>query len=129
MLTPRDQALAELAAELAAARVLEALDAREAPTLKRLVDAQELARRLGVSRATVYAHAGQLGARKIGDGSKGRLRFDVEEALEAWNARRVSERSQTPQPLAVRRRRPRDPTGNSTGLLPIKNRPDGRGAS
>jgi hypothetical protein len=39
------------------------------------IDSKEVARRFGVSRAWVYAHAGSLGAVQIGDGPKPRLRF------------------------------------------------------
>lgn len=39
------------------------------------LDANEVARRLGVSRDWVYEHAAELGASKIGSGSRPRLRF------------------------------------------------------
>jgi hypothetical protein len=51
-----------------------------------LLDAQSLARRLGVSREWVYDHAVELGAFRLGGGRRPRLRFDprvVQEALEA----------------------------------------------
>jgi hypothetical protein len=35
-----------------------------------------VARRLGISRATVYAKANQLGAIRLGSGKRARLRFD-----------------------------------------------------
>jgi hypothetical protein len=41
----------------------------------RLIDAAAVARRLGVRRNWVYAHAAQLGAVRLG-GGRGRLRFD-----------------------------------------------------
>jgi hypothetical protein len=41
-----------------------------------LVDAATVARLLGVSRATVYAKADQLGAIRLGSGRRARLRFD-----------------------------------------------------
>src|SRR5215218_7812071 len=40
------------------------------------IDATEVARRSGFSRAWVYAHARQLGAVPTGDGPRPRLRFD-----------------------------------------------------
>src|ERR1700690_3814881 len=46
----------------------------------RLVTAQELADTLGVSPETVYAHAEELGARRLGDGPRPRLRFDLDQA-------------------------------------------------
>jgi hypothetical protein len=41
-----------------------------------LVDAATLAQQLGVSRTTIYEHARELGATRIGTGERGRLRFD-----------------------------------------------------
>jgi hypothetical protein len=63
------------------------------PRVPRLVDAQTLADALGVRRETVYAHADRLGAIRLGNGSKPRLRFDLETAREAF-ACYVSKRSQ-----------------------------------
>lgn len=63
------------------------------PRASRLVDAQTLAEALGVRRETVYAHADELGAIRLGDGSKPRLRFDMETAREAF-ACYASKRSQ-----------------------------------
>jgi len=48
----------------------------------RLVTAAEVARWCGVERSWVYAHAEQLGARKIGTGERPRLRFDLDEVRE-----------------------------------------------
>ena len=39
------------------------------------LDAQEVARRLGVSREWVYEHAQELGATRLGSGRRPRLRF------------------------------------------------------
>jgi hypothetical protein len=39
------------------------------------LDARELAQQLGVSRDWVYEHADELGASRIGSGSRPRLRF------------------------------------------------------
>ena len=49
-------------ADLVARRVVELLDERDRGTASELVDAATLARRLGVSRSTVYEHAARLGA-------------------------------------------------------------------
>jgi hypothetical protein len=46
-----------------------------------LIDAAELARRLGISRATVYANARRCGAIKLGDGPNAPLRFDYAAVL------------------------------------------------
>jgi hypothetical protein len=48
-----------------------------------LVDATELARLLGVSRAFIYEHADALGAMRLGTGKKARLRFDPVATREA----------------------------------------------
>jgi hypothetical protein len=45
---------------------------------RELVGAAELARRLGVDRSWIYTHAIELGAVKLGDGPRARLRFDPE---------------------------------------------------
>lgn len=46
------------------------------PPAEDWIDAQEVARRFGLSRAWVYAHARQLGVVAIGSGPRPRLRFD-----------------------------------------------------
>jgi hypothetical protein len=48
-----------------------------------LVDVHELAALLSVSRSWVYAHAAELGAVRLGSGSKPRLRFDPDVARAA----------------------------------------------
>ena len=64
-----------------ARRVVELLEQR--PGAPGLVDAAELARRLGVTRAWVYEHATELGAIRLGSGPSPRMRFDPEEAIAA----------------------------------------------
>ena len=44
---------------------------------RELIDAAELARRFGIERAWVYSHAIELGAVKLGDGTKPRLRHGL----------------------------------------------------
>lgn len=44
---------------------------------QRWLDAQQVAKQLGVSREWVYEHADELGARRIGNGPRPRLRFPV----------------------------------------------------
>jgi hypothetical protein len=51
-----------------------------------LVDATGVARRLGVRESWVYAHADELGAIRLGDGEKARLRFDLERVARAIGA-------------------------------------------
>jgi hypothetical protein len=111
--------LAELVADAIAARVRGA--AASQPTL-RLVDAQAVADRYGVERSWVYAHADELGAVRLGDGPRGRLRFDLEEAgrrLTACSAGRESDRSEPAKSQGSARRR-RPGSGTSVPLLPIR---------
>lgn len=77
-LTPRERLLVDALAE----RVAELLPP-EPP--RGLVDAAALAGALGVDRSYVYAHAAELGAVRLGGGSKPRLRFDLEAAREAMS--------------------------------------------
>ena len=83
-------------AERIATRLLasNALSPRQRP---HLVDAYELAARLNVSRDTIYQHAKELGGQRIGDGPRGRLRFDLDRAFEAWTSRSNSKESQKPE--------------------------------
>lgn len=61
-----------------AERVAELLRDDDAPAAHRLVSAAEIARELNVGRQWVYEHADELGARRLGDGPRARLRFDLE---------------------------------------------------
>ena len=102
-----------------------------------LVDAQAVAERLGISRATVYAYASLLGATRVGNGLRPRLRFDVDRALAAWTSRTTIERSQSDEsnaPAGVRPRRATrrmtssahsvaGTTRNGSPLLPLKGPP------
>jgi hypothetical protein len=109
--------------ERIALRVVQLLKECEQPNADGLVDAATLARLLGVSRATVYEHAERLGAVRLGDGGRPRMRFDVELALEAWTGRpgrRESNTTDLPMPPGIVRRRSRPPTRSSAGLLPVK---------
>jgi hypothetical protein len=87
----------------------------------RLVDAATVARTLSVSRDFVYAHADELGARRLGRGWKPRLRFDLDRILEdgaASSDRPERHEAAAPAPLPSTRVRPR--TG--IPLLPIRGR-------
>jgi hypothetical protein len=95
-----------------------------------LVTAATLADYLGVSRAWVYENALRLGAVRLGDGPKARLRFDLEHARStlSCSAGRESESPVPAQPPRSRARR-RDATGTSVVLLPIRGQIRGdRGA-
>ena len=107
---------ADALADRLALRVAELL--RRPEPAGELVDAQTLAGLLGVERSYVYAHAAELGAVRLGGGSKPRLRFDLEAAREAM-ARYAGKQSQAPTralgacsgcPQGVRRKHhPRSP--------------------
>ena len=76
-LHPADlDALADLVAERLAERL------GGSATAPQLVDAGTLAGLLGVTRGYVYEHADDLGAQRIGNGPRPRLRFDVDRARE-----------------------------------------------
>lgn len=95
--------------EAVAARVVELL---RSPQLSReLVDANEIARRFGVSRAFVYDHAEDLGAIRLGPGPRARLRFDPVEVSRLLGD---SGRKTNARPLP-RKRAPR----KGSALLPI----------
>jgi len=83
----------EAIAERAAHRVVQLLE-RPSPGARQLLDPKELARELNVSLDYVYAHAADLGAMRLGDGPKARLRFDLRSAESAMRARK-----QAPRPL------------------------------
>lgn len=88
-------------AERIAERVLAILAAQPTAAAGQTVDATTLATHLGVTRGFVYEHAQQLGGVRLGNGPRPRLRFDLTRALEAWNARSTSERSQAPRTPAA----------------------------
>ena len=116
--------LSHASVEAVARRVVELLQEHPAVAAPRFVDAQELARILGISRSTVYERARELGAIRVGHGTRARLRFDAAEAT-----RRLGEQ---PQPSSRRRRsatrrfasRPRPPVVECE-LLPIREQPAG----
>ncbi|MDP9416493.1 MAG: hypothetical protein M3P48_01320 [Actinomycetota bacterium] len=94
----------------------------------RLVDAAEVARRFGLRREWVYEHADRLGAVRLGDGPRPRLRFKVERVEQALAARasrepnRSSPSPDAPAPTDLAARRRRRPRPSSAHLLPIRGR-------
>lgn len=125
------QAIAHAVAEAAtpaiaidvAAHVADLLRDATTPTpTRRTVDAATLATHLGVTRGFVYEHADQLGVVRIGNGPRPRLRFDLDQALEAWNAcsSRKGSEGQNPPSRRRSRRAPRYRTGTGVELLPIR---------
>jgi hypothetical protein len=105
--------------EAVARRVSELL---ATPASSSLVDADAVARHLGVERSWVYEHALELRARRLGDGPKARLRFslaDVDEAI-ACSLGRESAKAVNGSAEPIRRRRGRARLGTSAPLLPVK---------
>lgn len=105
--------------ELLAALIAERLRA-DRPA--EMVDAAELAKRLGRSREFVYDHVEALGGVRVGDGPRPRLLFPWPTPLDRAGGRSSSETSQAPQPPAstgVRPRRKRSSLGTRAPLLPI----------
>ena len=104
--------LSPSAVDAVATRVIEMLRAEpETETGGTLVDASAVATRFGVSRAYVYEHSAALGAIKLGDGDKARLRFDL-----AIVAERLGAQKPAPAKPAPRRRNP----SAGIALLPIR---------
>jgi hypothetical protein len=88
------------------------------------VDASVVADHLGVTRGFVYEHAAELGGRRLGGGSRPRLRFrleDVEAALPCLGGRRSGEQA-TPTAKPKQRRRGTTRLGTGVALLPIRGR-------
>jgi hypothetical protein len=110
--------------ERVARRVLELLgEERAGSGAVELLRTAEVARRFGVTRSYVYSHAQQLGAIRLGDGPRARLRFDpaiVSERLSACSVSKgsASAKSRTAKPKAPRRRRRL--SGAEPILLPIR---------
>lgn len=112
------------AIEAIARRVVELLDRRGVSGGAELVDAAELARRLGIKRSWVYTHAIELRAVKLGSGRKPRLRFDPQVASRVL--RRIGEGPAADPPARSGERAGRPQRAKSQApLLPIK----GDGAS
>ena len=112
--------------EAIAVRVVELLEAHRALAEPgRMGDAQALASVLGVSRDYVYEHAEELGAVRLGDGPRGRLRFRLDQAL-VTNVCLSGKRSNLAAGLGSepkRHHRTQAGLGSSTPLLPIKSVP------
>ncbi|MFN2629615.1 MAG: hypothetical protein ABR569_13415 [Gaiellaceae bacterium] len=97
------------------------LDERRAHLGDRWLDAEGVARLLGVERSYVYEHAIELGARRLGGGPKARLRFrleDVEAALPCLPNKGSRSRVRPAVKLGTRRR-VATALGTNVPLLPI----------
>ncbi len=97
--------------------------APDAHSKREWIDAQELARLLGVRRNTVYAKAEELGAIRIGSGPRARLRFP---ASAAASLRRDEPARRTHRKSDERRRRVRRSSGHE--LLPLRGQRSAPGA-
>jgi hypothetical protein len=118
------RALTDADVEAVAQRVVELLRQEPAAT-PALVDARTLAQMLGVGAEWVREHAAELGARKLTDGPRPRLRFDVDQARAALAACSAGKRSDAEDPASerdVQRRRRRSAGAGATSapLLPIR---------
>ncbi len=97
---PDELKLAPESIEALARRLAELIDSKnDPPSEQRFISAEEVARRWNVGRRWVYEHAEELGARRLGDGPKPRLRFDAEEVAE-----HLGGQDRTPGPRTRRRR-------------------------
>jgi hypothetical protein len=106
-------------AEAVADRVVERLRDRPPPEL---LDAAEVARRFGIGPRWVREHADKLGAVRVGDGPRPRLRFDPEKVAAALTARSQSKGSLAPDRPRHRRRSRAVPSSSRDGLplLPVR---------
>jgi hypothetical protein len=93
-----------------------------------LVDVETVARYLSVTPDYVYRHADELGVRRLGTGSKSRLRFSLREVDELLRERstcsssRGSAGRESPETMPTRRPRRRRRKGTNPPLLPIRGR-------
>lgn len=107
--------LSDEAIEAVAERVVELL--RGEPITAGLVDAAEVARRFAVTRQYVYENAERLGAVRLGDGPRARLRFDLERVVEVLAPATLEARQRMPDNSRPARRPRR--SSSSVALLPI----------
>jgi hypothetical protein len=87
-----------------------------------LIDAAEVARRFGVDRGWVYQHADELGAVRLGDGPRPRLRFQAEAVKATVTARTNGKRSRAADRPQRRRKSKNRPLATASGcpLLPVR---------
>ena len=86
-----------------------------------LVDAAEIARIHGKTRSWVYQHAGELGAIRLGAGSRPRLGFSPARVAAALTAAQRVEQPERTAPSKPRRQRNAGSRSPAT-LLPVRTR-------
>jgi len=85
-----------------------------------MLTVSELAQHLHLNRAWVYEHAGELGAIRLGDGPKARLRFDLHTAETALGRHQAG---QAPVPAGAKTRRPtRSSATDEAQMLEVRRR-------
>jgi hypothetical protein len=99
--------------EAVAARVVELL-LEQTALAGRYVDAAALARALGVDRDWVYSRARELGAVRLGDGPKARLRFDLARVERLLRDSGTAPQAPKPRPIRARNQR-----GQTVELIPF----------
>jgi len=109
--------------DVIARRVVELLEQRGLRR-RELVDAAELARRFGIERSWVYSHAIELGAVKLGDGAKPRLRFDPEIAARVLRKVNGKPTADPPTRSGERAGQPPRRGRSEVRLLPIREPAD-----
>jgi hypothetical protein len=118
--------LAELA-DLVAERLQQPATQRT----QRIVTAETVGAAIGRTAEWVREHGAELGGRRMGTGLRPRWGFDLDEAVSAWSARQVSERSTGAEPVTplVSRRRVSGSSGSGVELLPIRESREDRRAA
>jgi hypothetical protein len=82
---------------------------------------KELAAHLKLNPAWVYEHAEELGAIRVGDGPKARLRFDLRTATQALKRHQRQEPVSAPTPHPRRAPKRPEPYAADAPLLKIRN--------
>jgi len=103
-----------------AAAVVARLTDAQPDTAPALIDAAEVARRHGVTRSWAYDHAADLGAIRLGTGSRARLRFDPATVAAYLNRGRQDTTTAAPPAPPAPDRRPRRIAHPAAPLLPIR---------
>jgi hypothetical protein len=110
----------ETLADLVADRLAERLGASPGPA-DALLTAAQVARRFGVTAEWVRDHAGELGAVRLGDGPRPRLRFALEDVTRALQPTTTLESDSPADGASTRRHRRRARgEGANVELLPIR---------